>query len=155
MKEKWLSLNTREQRLVIAMAIAVACFVFYNLIWQPINEGIVKAEKKLARQQQLLSWVSEKTNLIQQSTKSSGRKTNSSLSSIVNKTAKSNNVVITRIQPQGDTIQVWIDEAVFSQVLQWLNQLVISEGVHVKAVDLSETDRAGMVKVRRLQLGKN
>lgn len=154
MKEKWQNLNAREQKLVIGMAVVVICFLFYSMIWQPLNDGIEKAQKKVDRQTELLAWVKEKTEIAKQS-KSNRRSSGGSISSIVSKTAKRNNVVITRIQPTGDDIQVWIDQVVFSHFLQWLNQLVISEGLHVKAVDLSDTDQAGVVKVRRLQLGKS
>lgn len=154
MKEKWQNLNAREQKLVIGMAAAVICFLFYSTIWQPLNDGIAKAEKKIGRQTELLAWVKEKTAIAKQS-RSNNRASGGSISSIVSRTAKRNNVVITRIQPTGDDIQVWIDQVVFSHFLQWLNQLVISEGLHVKAVDLSDTEQAGVVKVRRLQLGKS
>lgn len=154
MKEKWQNLNSREQQLVIAMSIAVICFLFVNLIWQPLNDNIAKAEKKLARQQELLVWVDEKTSLVKAS-KGKSTSRGGSLSSIVNRTAKANKVNITRIQPQGESIQIWIDEVVFVNLLQWLNQLVISEGVSVTAIDLSATETPGITKVRRLQLGRN
>ncbi|WP_440877161.1 type II secretion system protein GspM [Thalassotalea sp. PLHSN55] len=156
MKEKWQQLNKREQTLTAAMAVFVLIFLAYNLVWQPINSGIEKTSKKLASQQELLGWVKEKTALIaansnnQTATKSSG-----SLSSIINRTARRHNILITRIQPQGDDIQVWIDQVVFSRFLNWLDQLAIAEGLSVKSIDLSNTDEAGIVKVRRLQLGKN
>lgn len=154
MKEKWQNLNNREQQLVIVMSIAVVCFLFVNLIWQPLNDNIAKAEKKLARQQELLVWVDEKTSLVK-AAKGKSTSRGGSLSSIVNRTAKANKVNITRIQPQGENIQIWIDEVVFINLLQWLNQLVISEGLSVTAIDLSGTDTPGVTKVRRLQLGKN
>ena len=156
MKDKWQQLNKREQLLVTGMSVFVMFFLLYSLVWQPINEGIAKTEKKLASQQELLTWVQEKTTLLKHSGKSAQVKNSSgSLSSVVNSTARSQNIVITRIQPKGEDIQVWIDQAVFDTLLQWLGQLVITEGVQVKAIDLSNTEQAGVVKVRSLQLGRN
>ena len=141
--------------LTVAMGVFIVIFLLYNLIWQPINTGIEQTSKKLASQQELLGWVQEKTSLIKQSAKrASSGQSNGSLSSIVNRTARQNKIVITRIQPQGEDIQVWIDQAVFSGFLKWLDQLAAAEGLKVKAIDLSNTDEAGMVKVRRLQLGR-
>jgi len=154
-KEKWQQLNQREQWLAIAMSLFILVFLFTNLVWKPLNEGISQAESKIEKQKELLAWVHDKTSLI--SASGSGvNNTNSkgSISSIVNRTAQANNIVITRIQPQGDNIQVWIDQVVFSRFLQWLNQLTLVEGLHVKALDVSTTEQEGVVKIRRLQLGK-
>lgn len=155
MKEQWQKLNPKEQKLLLVMAAVIGIFIFYSFIWQPLNSGIVKAEKKLASQQELLLWVHEKTSIVKASNQSGrSNKRQGSLSSIVNTTAQQNNIAITRIQPQGDNIQVWIDEAVLDRFLPWIEQLAIVEGLQVVSVDLSATDRPGVVNVRRLQLGK-
>jgi general secretion pathway protein M len=155
MKAWWQQLNTREQRLVIAMASVIGVFLLYSFIWQPLNENLAKAEKKLLRQQALLEWVGENTARYQQSAKNGSSRSNGSISSIVNRTAKRNTIVITRIQPQGDDLQVWIDEVSFSQLLLWLEQLATQEQLQVKAIDLTRGDKTGAVRVRRLQLGRN
>ena len=59
------------------------------------------------------------------------------------------------MQPQGDELQVWIDEISFNQLLTWLEQLASREGLRVKNIDLSLADEQGVVRVRRLQLGKS
>jgi general secretion pathway protein M len=151
----WQQLNLREKKLVSAMASLVLVFIFYSFVWQPLNNNIAKTEKKIARQQQLLSWVQENTTRYQQAKSSAGNQAKGSLSSIVNRTASSKNISITRMQPQGDNIQVWIDEISFNQLLQWLEQLSTKEGLRVTNIDLSDADQSGIVRVRRLQLGKS
>ncbi len=151
----WQQLNLREKKLVLAMASLVIIFILYSFVWQPLNDNIAKAEKKIARQQQLLSWVQENTQRFQQAKSSGGKQASGSLSSIVNRTASSKNITITRMQPQGDNIQVWIDEIAFNQLLQWLEQLSTNEGLRVTNIDLSDAEKPGVVRVRRLQLGKS
>ena len=53
MKAWWQQLNRREQRLVASMGIVFLVFIFYSAIWQPINDGLIEAKSKLAKQQQL------------------------------------------------------------------------------------------------------
>ena len=48
-----------------------------------------------------------------------------------------------------------IDEISFNQLLSWLERLAVRDGLQVKSIDLSKADQAGVVRVRRLQLGKN
>ena len=154
-KAKWHGLNLREQRLVLAMASAVLIFLLYSLLWQPLNDSISQTEKKLASQQALLSWVAENTAKYQKVKSTQGKKpSGGSLSSIVNRTAKQQQLTITRIQPQGEMLQVWIDSAPFSQLLSWLEDLSNKEGLQVQAIDLAQGDNQGEVRVRRLQLTK-
>ncbi|MBA6293038.1 type II secretion system protein M [Colwellia sp. MB3u-70] len=155
MKAWWQQLNTREQRLVSVMSVLISIFILYGLIWQPLTENIEKTTLKLERQQALLTWVTENTQRYQKAKRNAGANSGASLSSIVNRTSSANNITITRMQPQGDDLQVWIDEISFNQLLTWLEQLAISDGLQVKNIDLSSADQQGMVRVRRLQLGKS
>ena len=155
MKAWWQQLNTREQRLVSVMSVLMSIFILYGLIWQPLTENIEKTTLKLERQQALLTWVAENTQRYQQAKRNARGGSGASLSSIVNRTSSANNITITRMQPQGDDLQVWIDEISFNQLLTWLEQLAINDGLQVKNIDLSSADQQGMVRVRRLQLGKS
>ncbi len=155
MKTWWQQLNMREQRLVMAMSAVIGVFVLYGLIWQPLNESIATTKTKVERQQALLAWVEESTQLYQQAKRNGGKSTGASLSSIVNRTSRANNITITRMQPQGDDLQVWIDEISFNQLLAWLEQLATRDNLQVKNIDLSLADQQGVVRVRRLQLGKS
>ncbi|MEY8198043.1 MAG: type II secretion system protein M [Colwellia sp.] len=155
MKVWWQQLHSREQRLVAVMALFFMVFIFYRAIWQPLNNSLVEANSKLARQQQLLTWVQENTALYQQAKRSGGKsKLKGSISSVANRSAKTYNLTITRMQPQGDDLQIWIDSTPFTQLLFWLEHLANKEGLQVKAIDLTRGDSAGEVKVRRLHLAK-
>lgn len=155
MKAWWQQLNIREQRLVLVMSVVISIFILYGLIWQPLNEGIDKQKLTLERQQELLTWVEENTQRYQQAKRNARAGSGASLSSIVNRTSRANNIIITRMQPQGDELQVWIDEISFNQLLTWLEQLASRDGLQVKNIDLSLADQQGVVRVRRLQLGKS
>lgn len=155
MKNWWIQLNVREQQLVSVLAVFVVIFLFFNLIWQPLNENLDKTEKKLARQQNLLAWVTENTARYKAAEKSGNKNARGgSLSSVVNRSAKQHQIVITRVQPQGSDIQVWIDEIPFTQLLTWLESLTTKNGLRVNSIDITKSDVKGIVKIRRLQLGK-
>ena len=156
MKAWWLGLNSREQQLFSVMAAFVGIFLFYSFIWQPLNENIVKGQKKLQRQQDLLAWVQTETQRYKAAKGNAvGKQSNASISSIINRTARASGITIARMQPQGQDIQVWLDSVAFNQLLQWLANLSSNEGIAVKALDISSGEQAGQVSVKRLQLGKN
>jgi general secretion pathway protein M len=154
-KAWWHGLAIREQRLVLAMGSAVAIFLLYSLVWQPLNENLAAAKKNLVNRQALLTWVDENTARYQSAQLSSGKNpTTGSLSSIVNRTANQQQLTITRMQPQGELLQVWLDSVPFTQLLFWLEHLANKEGLQVQAIDLTKGDLQGEVRVRRLQLAK-
>lgn len=155
MKAWWQGLNLREQRLVGSLVLVGIVFLLYSSIWQPLNENLAKAEKKIVRQQALLSWVNENTARYQLAQKNGGdNQSKGSISSIVNRSANQFQLTITRMQPQGDELQVWLDEVSYSQLLFWLAHLASQEGLQVKAIDLTKSEQTGVVQVRRLQLSK-
>ena len=154
-KPWWQGLNLREQRLAIAMGSAFSLFLLYSLVWQPLNDNLADTTKRLASRQALLTWVTDNTARYQSVQKSGGvKKSTGSLSSIVNRTANGQQLTITRMQPQGDSLQVWLDSAPFTQLLFWLEHLANNEGLQVQAIDLTQSDNEGEVRVRRLQLSK-
>ena len=156
MKEKWQSLNQREQYLVIVMGVFIGIFMLYQLIWQAVNDSISDKQLKVERYQALLLWVNEKKAEYNTYAKqSSNDSSDASLSSIVNRSANKNKISISRIQPQGDEISVTIDEVPFNNVMEWLKQMAVADGVIIKAIDIAQDDTQGVVKIRRLSLGKN
>jgi len=154
-KQWWQQLNNREQGLMSVMGAAVVVFLLYSLLWQPLNTNLANAEKKLESRQALLTWVNENTARYQSIKPSgTGKKSSDSLSSIINRTANEYQLTVTRMQPQGDSLQVWLDSAPFTDLLFWLEHLANKEGLRVQAIDLTRSDKAGAVRVRRLQLTK-
>ena len=154
-KSWWQGLNIREQRLVLIMGTLASVFLLYSLIWQPLNQQLAKTQKTLDNRQALLTWVTENTARYQ-SVKSTGgvKKSSGSLSSIINRTANQQQLTITRMQPQGESLQVWLDSAQFTSLLFWLEHLANNESLQVQAIDLAQGDKQGEVRVRRLQLGR-
>jgi general secretion pathway protein M len=148
-------LSQREQRLVMISAAVVVVGIFYWLIWSPINESLETDRKAVAAQQELLSWVQKNANRAAQLRGSAGKNAvfTGSLPQIVNQTAARLKIAISRMQPQGDELQVWVDQAPFNDVLSWL-QALEKVGVEIKDIDIADADLPGMVKIRRLKLGK-
>jgi general secretion pathway protein M len=73
---------------------------------------------------------------------------------LINTTAQSNNIAISRIQAKSDSVQLWIDDVNFNQFVTWLEELSKQYEVDIQNVDISATDSPGMIKVSRLQLGR-
>ncbi|GGO71704.1 type II secretion system protein GspM [Bowmanella pacifica] len=153
--EKFKALSEREQRLVLIATLVLAALLFYLLVWSPLNQSIARNSATVADQQELLSWVQKNANRVQQlkGSTSQGAKFNGSLPQAVNQSASRLNISIARMQPQGDELQVWVDEAPFNQVIAWLHSLE-QMGISILDADFAETARPGQIRIRRLQLSK-
>ena len=155
LKTLFSQLNAREKLLVTFCAVFVIIGLFYWLIWQPLDQAVENGRKNLASQQALLTWVknnSERAIQLRQTAGISNSFTGS-LPQAVNQSAARLQIKISRMQPQADELQVWIDKAEFNTLLSWLQTLEKS-GVSVLDLDIAEADEAGYIKVRRLKLGK-
>jgi len=155
LKLYYATLNEREQRLVLVSAVLVVIALFYWVIWSPLSQAVTKGRANLDSQQELLVWVQQSANRalqLQGSAKPSS-KFNGSLAQEVNQSAGRLNIAIARMQPQGDELQVWIDQVPFNDVLSWLQGLE-SKGIVILDLDIAETNAAGQIKIRRLKLGK-
>jgi len=154
-KSWWQGLNLREQRLLLFTSSAFSVFLLYSVVWLPLNEHLAQTEQKLANRQALLAWVTDNTARYQKVKSSDGGKQSSgSLSGIINRTANQYQLTITRMQPQVDSVQVWLDSASFTSLLFWFEHLANNESLQVQAIDLVQSDTQGEVRVRRLQLGR-
>ena len=153
MKQWWSQLQARERLLVSIMSLLIGSFILVRLVWLPIVDGLEKEQQKLERNKALLSYVEQNIAMIKASPK--GATSSGSLSTIVNRVAKKQGITIARVQPQANDISVWIDQVGFNQLLTFLELLSLQHGIQVEAIDITEASDAGLVKVRRLQLGKN
>jgi general secretion pathway protein M len=156
LKSTFLQLSEREQRLVIISAVIVLVAIFYWGFWSPLNTSLEKDKVAVKNQTELLAWVQKNANKAIQLRSSSGNKASfsGSLPQAVNQSASRMKIAISRMQPQGDELQVWIDQAPFNDVLSWLQSLE-KTGVNILDIDIAESDLPGQVKIRRLKLGKS
>jgi len=151
----WEGLAQREQQLVGACGAFVLLGFLYWGIWTPIANAEADAEAAVRAQKQTLEFVKQTANQIaglrQNGGKSSAR---GSITNVVNQTAGKFSLTITRMQPQGDKLQLWMDDVPFDALLGFLNELVQQKGLALDSLDLAQTDTPGLVKVRRIQLAQ-
>ena len=156
LKSTFLQLSEREQRLVIISAVLVIVAIFYWGIWSPLNTSLERGQTAVNNQAELLAWVQKNANRAAQLRRSGDNNTrfSGSLPQAVNQSASRMKIAISRMQPQGDELQVWIDQAPFNDILSWL-QSMEKTGVSILDIDITESDLPGQVKIRRLKLGKS
>lgn len=152
----WSQLAQREQQLVAVMAVIVGVSILYWGIWSPISNAEARALSQRNAQASTLAYVKQTANKIAALKQTTGRKaaTGGSLGSIVTQSAGRFGLTITRMQPQGNKIQVWMDDVPFESLLGCLDDLVQQKGLSLDNLDVAAADQVGMVQVRRIQLSQ-
>lgn len=155
LKKRYAQLNEREQKMLLLGGAFLIIAIVYFLVYAPLQTSVTQGRTAVVKQQELLTWVSQNANKAIQLKQSSGNKSNfqGSLTQAVNQTANRFKVQVTRMQPNGDELQVTVDSVVFNDMLSWL-QAIENMGITILEADFAETSTAGTVKVRRLKLAK-
>ncbi|WAJ69845.1 type II secretion system protein M [Catenovulum adriaticum] len=154
MKQWFENLSDRERQLVIGAGVVLIIGLFFQLIWAPINNRLEKAEQSVKNKQVSLQWVNEKITEYKQHQGADKSVAQGSLSQIMSNAARRSNISLARMQPQGETLQVQIEQIEFNALIRWLAQLTQNQGLTIEAIDVSEADKTGAVRVRRLQVSK-
>ncbi|QUM91036.1 type II secretion system protein M [Moritella sp. 36] len=155
MKAYWQQLEQKEKQLISLLIATLLLAGGYWLVWQPLQNDISNTQRKVNVQTQTLADVKV---IGQKIMNLQGGQVNrpeaGDLNQLVSRSAKRHKIILTRIQAKADNLQVWIDDVNFNQLTDWLEQLNKQYGIEIQNIDLSVSDKKGMVKVRRLQLGK-
>jgi len=155
MKAYWQQLEQKEKQLISILIATLLLAGGYWLLWQPLQNDITNTQRKVNVQAQTLLDVKRMGQKIIELQGGQAKQPEAiELNQLVSRSAARNKIVITRIQAKADNLQVWIDEVNFNQFTTWLEQLNKQYGIVIQNIDLSVSDSKGMVKVRRLQLGK-
>ena len=147
---KYHMLESREKKILNSGILVVSIFIIYTLIFKPMKDSIVRLEKSNANNQQLLEWMTKSVASIKGS--SSGTNTSKrkgrSLNVIINTTASRARISISRSQPRDNNqYQIWLDKAMFKDLLLWLNILNKDYGIFVSSINLGVTEVKGQVRV--------
>jgi general secretion pathway protein M len=150
MKDWFNGLEQREQRLVSVMFVTLFITVVYFFLINPLQVRLDKAEKGVAREQKLLSWVETNAATLVKLRGTAGVSSTASgpLDQRINSSARKHNLTINRLQPQNNKMQVMIDKAPFNKILQWVQTLQLDYGLTVEIADFKQDSQQGFVKTR-------
>ncbi|PWW10364.1 MULTISPECIES: type II secretion system protein GspM [Pseudidiomarina] len=160
-QERYHQLNSRERLLVVVCGSLFLITLLYFLAYKPIVDGKRDRQLQIQAQQELLQWVRENTGRYlaakgQASSATANTASNASirggLSERVTQLASRNQIEITRMQPQSNSLIVVIDSIEFNTLLRLIEQLQSQAGLTVEQVDAVAANEPGVVRVRRLQV---
>ena len=155
MKSRWNSLSQRERLLVGVGGALLVLMVIYWGAWRPFSNSIETAEQQLSKQREALSWMQLRAgDLRQQPAGARQPDRSTTLEAVANTTSRQLGVSLTRLQPTEQDLLVELQVLEFERLMNWLVVMERDYGVSVKVIELAAEGGKGMVRVRRLQLGR-
>lgn len=150
MKQWFNNLRRQEQLMVLVGGAVVAVYVVFVFILGPMAD----TRDKLQRQNQAAATtLAEVKALAEQYRRLQGGgsptpATGGSLTRIVDTTVKHNQLSMSRFQPSssGD-VQVRFENALFNNLVAWLNELEVENGVLIKDLSITPGSGTGLVNV--------
>ncbi len=143
--------------MVSIMAVAVIISLFYFGLWEPIETGIDSKKQQLTmrtRQLQNIQQQAAEVRQLKQGQPAQRRVTNStSLLSVIDTTSRQKNLkqVLQKFQPEGDdSVRLWLEDAPFDALVEWLDLLNRQHGVSVSEISLEKQPESGLVDGRIL-----
>ena len=147
MKEWFAGLNQREQLSLFVLGIALVLYLLYLLAWAPLaqrrEELALQNESVGESLQRVDAMVSEIMRLREGGVASTARR---NLTSLVNQSTGRHGLQVSRLQPnsRGD-IQVRLENAVFDDLLAWLDDVENREGLLVTEIAITRSGTTGRV----------
>ncbi|RUO32780.1 type II secretion system protein GspM [Aliidiomarina sanyensis] len=153
--QRWNAMQTREQRMLQILAVFLGIFLFWYLLWLPLDARLERAEMRFNSQQSAYQRVADGAARVEsaranQQNQRSAISANQ-LSGFVNTLTSELDMEVARIQPQQDSWVLTFNEVEFDALIT-LTARLIERGVIIEAMDAAETSEAGIVRVRRLQI---
>ncbi|MEN8178069.1 MAG: type II secretion system protein M [Pseudomonadota bacterium] len=155
MKQWWLSRSPQDKLALMVTSSAVVVLLLYLLLWIPFKQQVDKKGVLVDSQRSTLKWMQEsaaKIKLIKQRQSSSDRSGRSeALLTLVDRTAKKNQLrqFIQRLKPDGSSaVQIWVEQAPFDSLIQWLGLLVNQYGILLESVNIERQDKPGVINAK-------
>lgn len=156
MNEWWRTLSRRERRIVTGGLAVLLLVAGYLLIWEPWQQRLDGLRGEVADLRADLEWMRQAAPRLRAAGVDSGTAPAVSGVALATRIERSLRVAglgetLRRIEPQSDgSLQLWLDNARFSELLNWLSGLGSGGEAELAQLDL---DRRGGDRVdARLQL---
>ncbi|NUB42763.1 type II secretion system protein M [Fertoebacter nigrum] len=137
----WLALRTPRERLLLGAMLALGLvWLVHAALWQPLAARQAALADRIQRHDRALVLLQS-----QPARAASAPADTRPLNVIVTETAAAFGLVIRRLEPEGESLRLVLDEAPFDAVILWLEAVERDHGLTLAALDLQRRPAPGVV----------
>ncbi len=146
--KNWYELRSANDRRALQILFTALIVSFlYLVIWDPVIQWSEKNKDDYQHQQMVHSWLQD--NLSQ--AKELQKKQRSGIgqrefSSVVSGAARKAGITLSRVQPDKKGLSVWVEDAAYQKLLNWLVVLDTKNKIVIQQVRLDKLKEEGRVK---------
>jgi general secretion pathway protein M len=144
------SREPREQLALRVLALALTMAMLVLLVWQPLQKMRDDAEARYVSNSRLLAWIEDNSAAVRSASGSSARPSaGADWISQLSRSAGAAGITLRGFNPEGDNaVRIQIENQPFVDVLAWLQQLELNQGIQVANAEFSSTTAVGQVNLR-------
>ncbi|MCW8924643.1 MAG: type II secretion system protein M [Xanthomonadales bacterium] len=152
LKSRWSGLQAREQQVLRIGAVILGLLLIYLLIVDPVYSGRKNAEQRLQATREAVSVMQGQAADLMASTATSQAQGSGSLLTRIESSAEKQGLrnALRRLQPSGnDQMQVSLEGASYTQLIQWLGDLD-QQGIRAIRADIQLDSQSDLLEVQLL-----
>lgn len=120
LRKRWVQFDARERMALLVLGGFMLVVVLVFAIWLPSHTAAEKARAAHESNRQLLTWMKANADRARSVPAASGE----SVLGVVNGSAGSTGLVLSRVEPEGEqAVRVWVERGDFNTMATWLGQL--------------------------------
>lgn len=146
-------LGARDRKALFALLIAFGLVVIYYGVYQPLKSSQADAISFHQQQKELVLWLEQVAPVFAKQNgmgKPASATTDQSLLALVNNIAKTNELTIKRMQPEGDDkIRIWLENVSFNATMIALETFEKDNGLIISELTVERSDdKPGIATIR-------
>jgi len=149
MKQWFERFSPREQLSLLVMTLAVGLYLLYMLALHPLasrRDALAAQNQGVAASLQRVDSMVSEIKALGTSGAGAARSGSRNLTTLVNRSTRSHNLQVSRLQPNSrGEIQVRLEAVVFDDLIAWLHDMEYRESLLLQEVAIAETGASGRV----------
>lgn len=124
------------------IVVAAVAYLVLEVAVRPLLVARTEALASIARSELVRSRLADPPSA---SVRQGGGTEDATVSAVVTRTAGARGLTIRRIEPAGTEARLLIENADFNEIVKWIAELEMKQGLRVVAVDVNRTTDPGIV----------
>jgi general secretion pathway protein M len=146
------AMPAKDRRALLLLTLFIAAVILIYAVILPAQRYANDASELHQQRAEIFAWMQSNESVARKSQAQPAQSNNpsgQSLLSLATQHAKSNNLSFKRFEPLGEGgLRVWLDNAPFNSLLQWLTTLQNKNAVLVKQVSIDRASESGRVSAK-------
>ncbi len=144
----FLQLKQREQWVLVIGSAVVLLYIFFVMLWRPLQNGNQQLLVRNAEAAKTLEWMRASAASLQadaQQQRKGNPASNANLPQLLDRSVSKFGMQFSRLQPKGaNKAQVWFDATEFASLVAWLDELD-KQKIYATSVSFNSTQQTGRV----------